>query len=122
MTTPAAEPERQITTHDLQARWDEIKDAARHETERRFMGMTALTLGGIALGAGVIGLAFWAGRRSKRHHESVAPALPAVAVAPTAAPIARPADTALNTALSALINVAVQSGVKALTKRLESAQ
>jgi len=81
-------------------------------------GVSVLALGGVALGAGLLGLAFWAGRRSASHREAPRPE-PVATASPT--PASRPADSALNTALTALINAAVQSGVKALTKRLEQA-
>ena len=118
MTAPADGPEKQITVRDLQTSWDGIKRAVRHETERRVLGMTTLTVGGIALGVGVLGLAFWLGRRS-----ATPPAAPA-AEAP-AAPPQRPAvaprrlDTPLDTAVNALVNAAVKSAVAALTKRLQ---
>ncbi|MCE5241416.1 hypothetical protein LLH23_23370 [bacterium] len=118
MTAPADGPEKQITVRDLQTSWDGIKRAARQETERRVLGMTALTVGGIALGVGVLGLAFWLGRRS-----AAAPAVPTEA-APAAPPqrlVAAPRrlDTPLDTAVNALVNAAVKSAVMALTKRLQ---
>ena len=106
MTAPADGPEKQVTVRDLQTSWDGIKRAARHETERRVLGVTALTVGGIALGVGVLGLAFWLGRRS-----AAPPQRPAVAP--------RRLDTPLDTAVNALVNAAVKSAVTALTKRLQ---
>jgi uncharacterized membrane protein YebE (DUF533 family) len=117
MPEPKPTPPAAVTVHDLQAKWDEIKLAARQQTERRVLGMTALTIGGIALGIGALGAAYWLGRRSAR------PPTPAAAPAPQpTSPTPRPSPAAapVNTALNALVNAAVESGLQALTKRLKS--
>ena len=117
-----AEAETAVTAQDLARKWDEIKQAARGRAERRVLGVTILTAGGIALGLGALATAFVLGRRSAAPRREMVPAEPAPAPAEPHQPrseVVRSLQPALNSALTALINAGAKAAVGALTRRLE---
>ena len=128
MAEPNGTPEKPVTAQDLRDKWDEIKQTARRGTQRRVLGMTVLTVGGIALGLGALGAAFWLGRRrSARCRAAAAPEEAPEAVAREEAParpqrrssaVSRALEPALDSAVNTVVNAAVKSAVNALTKRL----
>jgi len=103
---------------------DIIKGAVKRQAEQRVMGLSSLALGGIILGAGALGLAYWLGRRS------AIPARPAPASAESSAGLQRPQSAvrgregisisrAVEPAPERALDAAVQLGIEALTKRLK---
>ncbi|MBU0610931.1 MAG: hypothetical protein KKI08_23830 [Armatimonadetes bacterium] len=111
-----------MTAQDLADKWDEIKQAARGQAERRVLGVTILTAGGIALGLGALATAFVLGRRSAAPRHEVVPAEPAPAPEEKPTPrseVVRSLQPALTSALTALVNAGAKAAVSALTKRLE---
>ena len=120
----------EVSSEDLQSKWDEITSAVRRQTERKVMGVSVLAVGGIVLGVGAVGVAYWLGRRSARHHQPearlqrVEPSA-AVQAAPAAtrdrpSMLARTLEPALDSAVDSVVNAAVKSAVNALTNRLRS--
>jgi len=118
MAKPRERPETTVTAQDLQDKWNEIKQVARRETQRRLMGMTVTTLAGVALGAGALGVAFWLGRRSGRARCRPGQSALPFEDRPAAPRRAGVLEPALQTAVNSAVNAVVRSAVNALTNRL----
>lgn len=56
--------ETPVTAEDVQRKWHEVEATVKSKMQRKVMGMSYMTIGAIALGAGALGAAYLLGRRS----------------------------------------------------------
>lgn len=117
-----------MTAEDLRAKWDEIKGAVKRRTQRKVLGMSTMAVGGIAVGVGALGLAFWLGRRSVKRGQEREPVKPGESFVGLERPqlqqrrpsrVAGMFEPALDTAVSTAVNAAMKTAVNALTRRLQ---
>lgn len=66
MSKAVAGAEPTISSDDVTLKWRVVQASVRGEVERRVGGVSALTLGVVALGVGALGAAYYLGKRQSR--------------------------------------------------------
>lgn len=116
------ETEPKITAEDLQHKWEAVEEAVRTKAQQKVAGMSYITIGGIILGAGALGAAFWLGRKSAEAGKQEQPPKPGETFVGLAEPQLRRRTSAkqqrLNQIIDPVIEATMKSAVNAITNKL----
>lgn len=106
------ETEPKITAEDLEAKWEAVEDAIKSTAHRKVAGLSYVAIGGIVLGAGALGLAFWLGRKSAEPAKAEQLSQPGESFVGLAEPQLRQRGLAPNQRLNQFIEPLIEAGIK----------
>lgn len=112
MANPETEPI--VTSEDLQEKWQEVQVAVREQVEQKVLGLSYLTIGLIAVGAGALGTAYYLGRRGASGGRCEM-AVKAAASLPNLPPM--PAQSALTPVIDHAVRSVVTAAMDSLKRR-----